>query len=228
MSNCPLTVVVFGHSFVRRLRGNFWHIPSAKFPGQCTNNAWVNLNFDPETVSVVFHGIGGLTLPRAFKELDIVREVSPDVIFLQLGENDVDKVDSCPREIVRLVTQLTAAILRNSPKTKHVFWGQLLHRPSPRISSSTYSEKIHTVNKILRLQTSENLQYWPHKGLWQDPASVFSFDGVHLNTRGHHKLARSIRGAILRHRALTAVKSVVSVPQDSVHRERSVPIPQIT
>ena len=221
MSSRPLTVLIFGHSFIRRLRDDLVDISRAEFSALSTHDSWLNLRFNSETVSVVFHGIGGLTLSKAYNELEVIAEVNPDVIFIQLGENDVDKRHSRPSEIARQVSHFAASILRLCPKTSHLFWGQLLHRLTPRIGPQIYSEKIHQVNRILR--STDNITYWPHKGLWQNPKLLFTRDGVHLNTRGHHKLARSIRGAILRHRALTTVKSSVTVVvQQSEHKKRSV------
>lgn len=207
----PTTVLVLGHSFVRRLRDFLVNLSRANGARRITSHTWSNLNLDTQNFTVFYHGIGGLTIQKSYQELYIISELRPDVIFIQLGENDVDKSGASPHDIFSQVTQFTSAILSLCPNTSHVFWGQLLHRPVPRISPSKYSSKIHLVNKLIRAAQSHNIHYWPHKGLWKVPGDLFTSDGVHLNPRGHHKLARSIRGAILRYRALTAVRSAVTV-----------------
>ena len=36
--------------------------------------------------------------------------------------------------------------------------------------------------------------YWTHRGFWRASTSYLSYDGVHLNREGQHKLFKSIRG----------------------------------
>ena len=221
MPSRPMTVLILGHSFIRRLRDFVLDNSHGNLTDHSDHTSWSNLKLEAHTTRIIFRGFGGLTITKAFKELTFLSQLQPDVVFIQLGENDVDKHGSCPIQIADNLLKLVGAIFKNSAKTRHVFWGQLLHRPTPRICPRDYSVKIHAINKFIRSKATVNLHYWPHKGLWQDCHRLFSSDGVHLNSRGQHKLARSIRGAILRFKALTAVRSSVVVApskQDTRYR----------
>ena len=39
--------------------------------------------------------------------------------------------------------------------------------------------------------------YWTHRGFWHASSSYLSYDCVHLNREGQHKLFKSIRGAVM-------------------------------
>ena len=220
-ANHQLRVLVFGHSFVRRLKDYLELISKPNSADAGAHEAWLNLKFDWAKLTVFYLGIGGLTLPKAGEELHRIAQLNPDVVFIQLGDNDADNSQACPSRIAEQLTQFVASILTAAPNIKHVFWGQLLHRPAPRINPEDYRAHIHAINQLIKEKESRVLHYWPHKGLWRAADRLYC-DGVHLNTRGHLLLARSIRGAILRFLALSAVRSAVVVPAASHLPIRSV------
>ena len=39
--------------------------------------------------------------------------------------------------------------------------------------------------------------YRTHRGFWRASSSYLSYDGVHMNREGQHKLFKSIRGAVI-------------------------------
>ena len=95
----PLALIL-GHSFVRRLR----HDLETSFDSRA------NISFNLlGTASVYMHGVGGRTVPnlRAF-DLHEVKRLSPDIVILELGTNDLsyvgpEVVGSAIDDLVRLL-----------------------------------------------------------------------------------------------------------------------------
>lgn len=187
------TVAVFGHSFVRRARDSA--IESYR---QQQGLDYRNLNIRSDICRVIFHGIGGLTIPRAYNETEFLTDLSPDLIVLHIGENDVDSllVDS-PSTLAEDILDL-ALYIRQQSGAKGVVIAQLLPRVRP--ARLDYWERLVGVNRTLKtLCTSiDDCIYWPHKrGLWALWRDNFGADGVHLNHKGIQKYIRSLRGAVL-------------------------------
>ena len=81
MSTRVPSVLILGHSFVKRLkrdlRSNFDPRADGKF------KRWGNL-------SVLFHGVGGCTVPKLLSsDLHVVAQIAPDVLILEIGTNDL-------------------------------------------------------------------------------------------------------------------------------------------
>ena len=81
MSTGVPSVLILGHSFVKRLkrdlRSNFEPRVDGKF------KRW-------GTVSVLFHGIGGCTVAKLLSsDLHVVARIAPDVLILEIGTNDL-------------------------------------------------------------------------------------------------------------------------------------------
>ena len=191
----PPTVVVLGHSFVRRLRT---HVFAEQRKAPRSADPASNFGIDKSSVSVFLHGVGGLTLPNAYLELPVVAELGPDVVIFQIGENDLDRRGVSPSDLDKKIILLARIVLRETP-AKLVVVSQLLSRPSPR--NSAYTSQLHQVNSCLKLllkDISAPIFYLPHFGLWRQHDSLYARDGVHLNSEGNRKLARSLRGATLK------------------------------
>ena len=139
------------------------------------------MKLDAQTTSISFHGRGGLTITKAFQKLTFISQLEPYIIFIQLGENNMDKIGSWPIKIVDDLRKLMGAIFKKAPKTRHIFWGEVLHSPALGICPKDYSAKIHALNTIIKTRGTVNFHYWPHKGLWQDSERLFCSDGVHFN-----------------------------------------------
>ena len=81
MSTRVPSVLILGHSFVKRLkrdlRSNFDPRADGKF------KRWGN-------VSVLFHSVGGCTVPKLLSsDLHVVAQIAPDVLILEFGTNDL-------------------------------------------------------------------------------------------------------------------------------------------
>lgn len=76
----PIRVCVLGHSFIGRLKDC-----------SLTDVENQNLSLKPENFSVEFRATGGLTKKKLVKDEQFMTFTnSPDIVFIQMGENDLD------------------------------------------------------------------------------------------------------------------------------------------
>ena len=81
MASSVPTVLIFGHSFVKRFNRD---LRSNAIPGA---DATFNL---PGKASVHLHGVGGRTVAKLrHHDLHVVRSLAPDIIILEIGTNDL-------------------------------------------------------------------------------------------------------------------------------------------
>ena len=85
----PASVMVIGHSFVRRLeqfmleRYGFNH----------------NMGFSFNTAEIMFRGIGGRTVDRLEShDLPMVEHFRPDIVYLEIGTNDLANLQNRPEK----------------------------------------------------------------------------------------------------------------------------------
>ncbi|CAH3042242.1 unnamed protein product, partial [Porites lobata] len=84
MARSSPVVLILGHSFVRRL----CHDLETGFEQRA------DLNFNLKGTAVVFmHGVGGRTVPKLrMFDLHVVKQLSPDIIIVEIGTNDLTRV----------------------------------------------------------------------------------------------------------------------------------------
>ena len=74
-------VLIIGHSFVHRL---------AAFVQKRHKHALTSLS---DIADIHFHGVGGRTIEKIRKfDLEVVRQIAPKIIILELGSNDLVKL----------------------------------------------------------------------------------------------------------------------------------------
>ena len=162
-----------------------------------------DLTYDGK-VNVYFHGISGGKVSNAVHTrmlTSTVQHCKPDIIFVQIGGNDVDQhdmdEDGVKTLILRLVNICELWTVRHN--VKYVVIGQFLFRTRTRhINPDRYNEFVLLANRTLKadLAGRKHIKLWAHKGL-KNPVTACLADGVHLNQTGFYKLYRSTRGAIL-------------------------------
>jgi hypothetical protein len=177
-------VLVFGHSFVKRLhrdlRSNF--------------DVRAAISFNIQRASVKLHGIGGRTVDKLIAfDLDKVRSFRPAIVILEVGTNDLshskpEVVGSKIDDLVHLLLQL--------PYVQIVGVCLITHRAA----SPEFNRQAFILNQYLEvvLDGVPNVFCWSHKGFLQRVKSPFLPDGVHFNRRAQYTLYRSYRGAILK------------------------------
>ncbi|XP_062578296.1 uncharacterized protein LOC134240212 [Saccostrea cucullata] len=182
-------VRIMGHSYIRRL-GEFI----------AANENYANLQLDNTRYFVDFQARGGLTFQRLAQcaEFTNFPKPPPDVCFLQMGGNDLCRVQ--PHKVVTDLLSY-AQYLRDGVGIKNVIVGQLLRR-QPWATRPGYNEDVIYVNNKLKEGTAtlENIYYWQHRGFWTD-LSYLGRDGVHIEGTSRHmkKYLHSIRIAVLHH-----------------------------
>ena len=81
MSSCVPSILILGHSFVRRLRDDF----DAHFDTRAASNFHL-----PESGYITLLGTGGRTVEKVVKyDLQSVHKYKPDIVILELGTNDL-------------------------------------------------------------------------------------------------------------------------------------------
>ena len=106
-------VLIIGLSFVHRLQA----FVQKRRHTDCFSSLYSN-------AEVIFHGIGGRTILK-FREYDfgIVQKISPDIIILELGLNDLVKL---PPQTVGSELESLLQDLHNTFSMKFVVVGQAL------------------------------------------------------------------------------------------------------
>ena len=194
----PAKVLILGSSYVRRL-GFFVHQPDWA-------SDLLNLGFPPSQVSFRLEGISGGTIYPGVKSiqhrLPLIGSFAPDVVFLQIGGNDLDRVNACPSNIAQALMSF-ANMLITVYQVKRVLIGQVFYRFHDN-GQFNLKTKALTAHLKLLLRHNENTQIflWTHKGgFWNSPAHLYAGDKVHFNSAGLRKQATSVRTAIGHHLA---------------------------
>ena len=139
-----------------------------------------------------------------FRNFDVVKEIAPDVIILELGSNDLVKL---PPQTVGSELESLVQDLYNTFSIKFVVVSQVLrHYTKDSVDFNCKVGKLHQYLKVI-LEHLPYCYYWRHRGFWNCNPNLYLSNGVHLNSLGNYKFMRSIRGAILK-----ALK-LVGVPQ---------------
>lgn len=194
---------VLGHSFVKRL-------------GDYTRDGedlWKNLRLNNDEFDIEFVGLGGSNVHTVQQKLGEISRFSPQLVFMQIGSNDLCKANCEPERLARHIISL-ANLLCEGYGVQRVVIGQILRRQPPsgrhvhkfwahmEVSLEEYNLCVIKTNSILensldQCQDYSNMTYWRHRGFWNQDRNMLSDDGVHLNAAGLHKYAYSVRKALL-------------------------------
>jgi lysophospholipase L1-like esterase len=177
-------VLVFGHSFVRRLHRDL----TTQFDMRAA------LNYNLPDVSIKLHGIGGRTVDKLVKyDFGYVQKFQPNIVILEVGTNDLplmkpETVGSKIDDLVHLLLGVTSI---------RVIGVCLV---SDRASSPEFNAKVRILNQYLTVifNGMHNVFCWSHKGFTRSSISPFLPDGVHFTRRAQYRLYRSYRGAIVK------------------------------
>ena len=177
----PPQILILGHSFIRRLAGflqkrGHEHL-MAKLSSLGSKCRW------PQIAKV-----------RKF-DLGIIRRLSPDIIVLELGSNDLTKL---PAQTVGSELETLVRYLHDEFNVKSIAVCQVIRRHSPQCTA--YNLKVTKLHLYLKavLEPIPYCLYWKHRGFWNSRENIYLPDGVHLNDLGNLKLFRSIRGAVIK------------------------------
>ncbi len=192
MASPAPTVLILGHSFIKRLRKDLEKnmIPGASPSFHLEGFASIHMN-----------GVGGRTVASLRNEnLNFIRQLKPDVLILEMGTNDL--IDSPPEVVGSAIDDLVTMFLEDFP-VQLIIVCQVIPRGSSYsgpISPSEFARRA----KILNDYTTAVLgQYprvicWSHRHFNHPNKDLYDHRGVHLNPLGQYFLYRSLRGAILK------------------------------
>ena len=194
MAFSPPPVLLFGHSFIRRLRDDLrtQFDPRADESFKLSRDAIVH-----------FHGVGGRTVRKLIKyDLSIVSSLSPHAVILEIGTNDLSDLQP---EVVGSEIEELVRLLLDSYSVRVVGVCEVI----PRVRAPFFNAAALILNQYLRvvLDPIPNVSCWQHRGFSEPSRDPYLSDGVHMNSSGQYLLYRSYRGAILQ-----AVRMLASPP----------------
>lgn len=195
-------VLILGHSFVKRL---FDFIRRSNY-----HSVDFNMNLDPLREKVYLRGYPGGNLEVInSRGLGEIRRLQPDLVFLQIGSNDLCKQQNSVMDVARGIIEFVLK-LRYSYGVHKVAVLQILHRLPPtkeiryEVDTVWFNQRCDELNLYLSNYFKDNkvekVCFWRHSGFWSDENKqrVFSPDGVHLNNmHGYPKYYQSLRAAIV-------------------------------
>ena len=198
LTNEPITVWFWGHSFIRRLE---------QFCIQYYEDHG-NMGLVPESHLVYFKSHSGAKVTDCRRDLKIIKQVEAEMVFLDIGSNDLDTPDPQPHLLAREVVAIAHHILDTYEDVKVVVICEILFRSIHSrypLTNPNFVCDAHRYNNMIKIlieklsETYRNgIQFCHHRGLVENWSS-FLEDGVHLNLEGMRKYQKSLRRAILCH-----------------------------
>ena len=185
MSSSPPTVLILGHSFVRRLSSDL----SSNFDARAAEHFHLLGN-----ASIHLHGVGGRTVKTLCRyDFGAVSNIKPDIIILEIGTNDL--VANRPEVVGSEIDDLVQLLLQFY-SVRVIGVCEVI----PRVRAPFFNNAAPILNQYLHdvLELRPNVFSWRHSGFSNPTVSPYLRDGVHLNPRGQYSLYRSYRGAILK------------------------------
>ena len=192
MASPLLSVLIAGHSFVKRLHSDL----QRKFDLR----AAVDFNLT-QTATVSLHGISGLTVRRLARKLRLLfaHHPPPRVIILEIGTNDLSS--QSPEVVIGELLDLVD-FLQSVDSSTAVGVCKVLPRRhrSTGLPQEDFNNRAATFNKMLEALFDDRqfVFVWRHLEMQSLSRRVLLPDGVHLNRHGQYCLYRSYRGAILK------------------------------
>ena len=171
MSN-KMKALVLEHSFIKRLR------------------RWMRINgrsMSTRKHDVHLYGVGGRTIAKTYyNDLKVVRRKRPDVVFLQVGGNDILK-ESSPTIILARMKRLVYVLLEKYHVSTVIVGSVVCRRKSRGLSRRAYDRKKQKINKFLSKEFGTSKRgkksfFFPHKFFKE---KYFDRDGIHLNQDGN-------------------------------------------
>ena len=175
-----MKALVLGHSFIKRLR------------------RWMRINgrsMSTRKHDVHLYGVGGRTIAKTYyNDLKVVRRKRPDVVFLQVGGNDILK-ESSPTLILVRMKRLVSVLLEKYHVSTVIVGSVCCRRKPWGLSRRAYDRKKQKINKFLSKEFGTSKRgkksfFFPHKFFKE---KYFDRDGIHLNQDGNRCFYNSIK-----------------------------------
>lgn len=187
----PPVVLVLGHSYISRLN-KFIDCDPLRANLALEKSAVLSFMID------VGHDQPGNVF-SASSQLDLVWELSPDAVVLDLGSNDLCDGTATSESTVLAIVDLALRIGR-IPGVRHVLVCSIIPRLYVPQWKPNFNSNVHDTNRMLAkfLEGLPNVHFWRHRSFALNHNKLFSHDGFHFNEAGMLRYYRSIRGAVMK------------------------------
>ena len=184
MASSPSTVLLFGHSFVRRL----WDELRTQF------DPWMDEGFKLSKDAIVhLHGVGGRTARKLIQyDLSVFSSLSLHAVTFEIGTNDLsdlrpDVVGSEFEELVWLLLDSYDVLVIG------------VYEVIPCVRALIFNDAALILDHYPRgvLDPIPNVFCSQHHGFSKPSRDLCLSDGVHVNLSGQYLLYCSYRGTIL-------------------------------
>ena len=201
-----MNAVIVGHSFVRRLQrdtcpGLHGNISCASLGGLLARSLQVDKHY--YCVYTYCDHINFISDLNTFTSFIRVNNISPDIVVLDIGSNDLAKLKAFNRNaclnLAGEVFDICQTIL-SSTSTKCVVVKSVLPRTA-RIQSSpqTFSNNLDLYNHCIKqfCDTEPRINYIKTKGFYQHLVTTWSNDGIHCNKTSAQRYKIRLRHSLL-------------------------------
>ena len=183
----PISIFILGDSFVARLRDYTKHQDRR------------NLGLSGVECTVIFRGISGGHVPSLWEELDTIRILSPKVVVIQIGSNDLSCHDSDPLAVANDIFKFAKFVQVEFDVS--VFICQILFRNVQECRwpcRPDYNTQVTTTNNTIwdLCKNHMAIRYWHHRRMSQNWRQYIDNDGVHLSDIGMTKYYNNIRSIV--------------------------------
>ena len=159
----------------------------------------INLTFGiyKENIEVKFCPKPGATMGKILTITPSFLNLSPHIVVLVIGGNDLDRSSGEPVKLAVEVVNYAKELL-----SKGVKFVVLCEIPQRFTNTPMIGEKIKCYNSRLHAicKAEPNIRYWEHRRLrtniQRSRSSVLRPDGVHLNNKGNYFLYHSLKNAL--------------------------------
>ena len=161
-----------------------------------------SLNLSLRDVMIQYSAKRGSTVDKLQRfQLQDVIDFEPEMVFLQIGSNDLRDPKESPESVAKSIIDLAHRLILNY-NVKFVALMQIFHRLHPsrpvryRVDPSWYNPRVDSTNLNLSAQANpDHSCLWRHKGFWEQSAQekVFDSDGTHLTFLGNKRFFQSLR-----------------------------------
>ena len=130
----------------------------------------------------MWRGVGGRTVAKTLQyDLPVVASFAPDIVILQLGTNDLSRLD--PLVVGSSIEELVT-ILHDKYKVKLICVCQTLLGSYP-----VFNMRVRAFDKYVKtfLEALPYVFFCGHRGFWNASQRFLARDGIHLNRQGQYK-----------------------------------------
>lgn len=187
----PRVVLVLGHGHISRLNHFIARDPSKN-----------NLALEKSAVLTCMHDVGSNRPGDVFaaaSQLDMVWELCPDSVVIDLGTNDLCAFNSTGQSTALSIVDFALRVSR-IPGVRHVLVCSIIPRLFVPKWKPGFNSQLQETNRLLgnMLENLPNVHFWRHRSFTQNHSRLYSYDGVHFNDAGLLRYYRSIRGAVMK------------------------------